>query len=144
MNDHQIAAQLGIQTLYSRYCFGIDGNDPDLLADCFEPDGVFAVGEREFAGHDAIRAIASRGGGRPRHHYLNLWVKEVDGDEGASTSYFLVVDLASGATAGYGHYDDQVRRGDDGVWRFVRRQVNFHWQSEEYRSHTAAVTNEQS
>ncbi|MFN3256508.1 MAG: nuclear transport factor 2 family protein [Ilumatobacter sp.] len=144
MTEHDIAAQLGIQTLYSKYCYGIDGNDPDLLAECFDADGVFAVGEREFAGHEAIRAIASRGGGRPRHHYLNLWVKEVDGNTAVSTAYFLVVDLESGQTAGYGHYDDQVRLHDDGAWRFERRQVNFHWQSEAYRSHTAAVTTTES
>lgn len=140
MTDHDIAAHLGIQQLYSRYCNGIDGNNPDLLADCFEPDGVFAVGDREFAGHAPIRAIAEKGGGRPRHHYLNLWVKEVNGNDAVSTAYFLVVELADGTTAGYGHYDDQVRRGADGVWRFVRRQVNFHWQSEAYQSRTAQVT----
>ena len=139
MTDTMIAAQLGIQTLYSKYCHGLDGNDPDLLADCFEPDGVFAVGDREFVGHEPIRAIASSGR-RPRHHYLNLWVKRVDGGDAVSTAYFLVVDLDSGETAGYGHYDDRVRRGADGAWRFVRRQIHFHWQSEAYRTHTAAVT----
>ena len=140
MTDNMTAAQLGIQTLYSRYCFGLDGHDPDLLADCFEADGVFAVGDREFAGHEPIRAIASKEGPRPRHHYLNLWVKSVDGDDAVSTAYFFVVDLESGATAGYGHYDDKVRRGADGTWRFKRRQIDFHWQSEAYRTHTAATT----
>ena len=140
MTDNMTAAQLGIQTLYSRYCFGLDGHDPDLLADCFEADGVFAVGDREFAGHEPIRAIASKEGPRPRHHYLNLWVKSVDGDDAVSTAYFLVVDLESGATAGYGHYDDKVRRGADDTWRFKHRQIDFHWQSEAYRTHTAATT----
>ena len=140
MTDHDIAAHLGIQQLYSRYCNGIDGNNPDLLADCFEPDGVFAVGDREFVGHAPIRAIAEKGGGRPRHHYLNLWVKDIDGDDAVSTAYFLVIELADGTNAGYGHYDDQVRRGADGVWRFVRRQVNFHWQSAAYQARTAQVT----
>ena len=118
----------------------MDGHDPDLLADCFEADGVFAVGDREFAGHEPIRAIASKEGPRPRHHDLNLRVKSVDGDAAVSTAYFLVVDLESGATAGYGHYDDKVRRGADGTWRFKRRQIDFHWQSEAYRTHTAATT----
>lgn len=140
MTDNMTAAQLGIQTLYSRYCFGLDGHDPDLLADCFEADGVFAVGDREFAGREAIRAIASKEGPRPRHHYLNLWVKSVDGDDAVSTAYFFVVDLESGATAGYGHYDDKVRRGADDTWRFKHRQIDFHWQSEAYRTHTAATT----
>ena len=140
MTDNMTAAQLGIQTLYSRYCFGLNGHDPDLLADCFEADGVFAVGDREFAGREAIRAIASKEGPRPRHHYLNLWVKSVDGDDAVSTAYFFVVDLESGATAGYGHYDDKVRRGADDTWRFKHRQIDFHWQSEAYRTHTAATT----
>lgn len=140
MNDTDIAAQLGIQQLYSKYCFGMDGHDPDLLTSCFREDGVFAVGEREFSGHEAIGAIASRGGGRPRHHYLNLWLKQVEGDRAISTAYFFVVDLESGATAGYGHYDDDVHQDADGIWRFARRQISFHWQSDAYRAHTASVT----
>jgi hypothetical protein len=140
MNDHLVSATIGIQTLYSRYCFGIDGKDPDLLADCFVSDGIFAVGEREFVGHEAIRGIATLGGIRTRHHYLNPWVKETDGHQALSTAYFLVVEPQTGANAGYGHYVDDVVCGDDGAWRFRRRDVVFLWQSEAYRSRTATIT----
>ncbi|WP_395155376.1 nuclear transport factor 2 family protein [Ilumatobacter sp.] len=138
MTDDQLAAHLGIQQLYSRYCFGIDDCDPDLFADCFESDGVFGVGPRDFTG-DELRFIASREG-RPRHFYSNLWVKDVSGDEAISSAYFTVMELSTGQTAGYGHYDDDVRRSADGQWRFARRQVVFHWQTEAERQQTAKVT----
>ncbi|WP_395154708.1 nuclear transport factor 2 family protein [Ilumatobacter sp.] len=142
MNESTIAAHIGIQQLYSRYCFGLDGNDAELFLSCFAVDGVFAVDGREFVGHDALRPIAEAGGDRPRHVYLNPWVKAVNGDEAIGTAYFLTVDLATGQNSGYGHYDDQLQRDDDGEWRFVRRNVQFHWQSDAYKARTTAITQE--
>jgi hypothetical protein len=140
MNEATIAAHISIQQLYSRYCFGFDGRDPELFLGCFVEDGVFAVDDREFVGHDALRPIVGLPGDRPRHHYLNHWVKEVNGDSAIGSAYFLTVDLATGENSGYGHYDDQLVRGDDGEWRFARRHVHFHWQSEAYKARTATIT----
>ncbi len=140
MTPNDTAAHVGIQELYSRYCFGYDNNDQDLFADCFVDDGVFAVGSREFTG-DEIRFIASREG-RPRHHYLNLWVRSVDGDRAASSAYFFVVERETALTVGYGDYHDDVQRGGDGLWRFVRRDVEFLWQTPEERALVARVTGE--
>jgi 3-phenylpropionate/cinnamic acid dioxygenase small subunit len=140
MNESTTADYVAIQQLYSRYCFGLDGNDADLFLSCFVEDGVFAVDDREFVGHDALRPIAEVGGDRPRHHYLNPWIKEVNGDEATGGAYFLTVDLATGENSGYGHYDDHMRRGDDGEWRFVRRHVQFHWQSDVYKARTTKIT----
>lgn len=138
MTVDEMAAHLGIQELCSRYCFAYDNDDVEMFADCFVPDGVFAVGTREFTGEE-IGAIASRHG-RPRHQYLNLWVREVDGDRAMSSAYFFVTERSTGSTVGYGDYDDTVRRGDDGRWRFVRRQVKFLWQTPEERALVAQVT----
>lgn len=140
MTQAMIAAHIGIQQLYARYCFGFDGRDEDLFLSCFVEDGVFAVGEREFVGHEALRPIVALPGDRPRHHTLNHWVNEVNGDSAISSAYFLTVDLATGENSGYGHYDDEVVCDDHGDWRFVRRQVYFHWQSEAYKARTATIT----
>ena len=142
MTHEEIAAHLGVQELYSRYCFAYDDDDVELFADCFVAEGVFAVGAREFRG-DEIGQIASRHG-RPRHQYLNLWVREVDGDRAVSSAYFFVTERSTGQTVGYGNYDDTVRRGDDGLWRFVRRQVTFLWQTPEESALVAQVIGTQS
>lgn len=140
MNTNDIAAHLGIQELYSRYCFAYDNDELDPFADCFVAEGVFAVGRREFIG-DEIRMIASRPG-RPRHQYLNLWVREVNGDLAKSSAYFFLTERETGLTVGYGDYEDVVRRGDDGRWRFVRRDVKFLWQTPEEMALVAQVLGE--
>lgn len=142
MTPTEMAAHLGVQELYSRYCFAYDNDDLDGFADCFVDGAVFAVGTREFTG-DEIRMIASRSG-RPRHNYLNLWVREVDGDRAHSSAYFFVVERETGLTVGYGDYDDVVQLGDDGRWRFVRRDVKFLWQTPEEMATVARVTGESS
>lgn len=138
MTSNEIAAHLGIQELYSRYCFAYDNDDVEGFADCFVADGVFAVGSREFTGEE-IGAIASRHG-RPRHQYLNLWVREVGDGSATSSAYFFVTERETAATVGYGDYDDTVRLGADGLWRFVRRQVKFLWQTPEEQLLLARVT----
>ena len=142
MTPNDMAAHLGIQELYSRYCFAYDNDELDRFADCFVADAVFAVGSKEFTG-DEIRMIASRPG-RPRHHYLNLWVREVEGDRAGSSAYLFLVERETGLTVGYGDYHDVVQRGDDGRWRFVRRDVEFLWQTPEELAAVARVIGESS
>lgn len=129
----------GIQSLYSRYCFGIDGNDAALFVDCFAADGIFQVAEREFRGAEQLAMIANAGGDRPRHHYANLWVKRIHGGEAHATAYFFLFDLKDGACAGFGHYDDDLVRGSDGIWRFQHRRITFQFQSESYKARTNAI-----
>lgn len=139
MDDPTPADLAGIQQLYSRYCFGFDRKDAELFAGCFVPDGVLAVGDREYAGHDTLRAVAEFAGDRPRHHYLNPLVDEVRGDRARARAYFLTVDVGNGENSGCGEYVDELVRSDDGAWRFVRRRIDFHWQSEAYRARAASI-----
>jgi hypothetical protein len=37
-----------------------------------------------------------------------------------------------GNTVAYGHYEDVAVEDGDGVWRFERRVVDFHWRGPEY------------
>jgi uncharacterized protein (TIGR02246 family) len=127
-------AKVAIQERYSRYCFALDSSDGDAFTECFAEDGVFnVVGRAEFAGHQAMRGlVAASVEGRPRHHYLNFWVKSIDGDTAESTAYFLLLDRTNGQTNAYGHYEDRLVRESDGEWRFQDRQVHFEWKSDSY------------
>lgn len=140
-NDMNDAASdsFQIQSLYSKYCFALDGNNPQMLIECFAPDGIFQVAERQFKGEDQLTMVAQSGDNRPRHHYANLWVKRVEGDTAQASAYFFLVNLADGAICGYGHYDDDMVRGADGGWRFQHRRITFLWQSEAYKARTAAI-----
>jgi hypothetical protein len=129
-----------IQNLYSKYCFGLDGNNPELLMECFTPNGIFQVAEREFQGPEQLSAIARNGANRPRHHYSNLWVKSIEGARAQASAYFFLLDLSDGSCAGYGYYDDDMVCDANRVWRFQHRRVVFLWQSETYKARTNAIT----
>lgn len=139
MDDATVAALAGIQQLYSRYCHAFDSKDPELFSSCFVDDGVMAVGEREFVGHESLRQLAEFGGDRPRHISVNPLVRTVSGDEATASAYFLTVDLTTGQNSGIGHYDDELVRDSEGDWRFVRRDIHFHWQSDAYRARAARI-----
>lgn len=133
-NDHA-----KIQSLYSKYCFALDGNNPQLLLECFSPEGIFQVSERQFKGVDQLTMVAQSGDNRPRHHYANLWVRSIAGNEARASAYFFLVNIPDGAICGYGHYDDDMVRGADGEWRFQHRRITFLWQSEAYKARTSAI-----
>lgn len=139
MND-SANDSFAIQNLFSKYCFALDGNNPEMLLECFAPDGIFQVAERQFQGSEQLSAIARSGTGRPRHHYSNLWVKRIEGNKAQASAYFFLLDLPDGSCAGYGYYDDDMVCDDNRVWRFQHRRVVFLWQSETYKARTTAIT----
>ncbi len=127
----------GIQELYARYVFENDGNNPEGLADCFTPGGVFWItGQGRHVGPEEIGAlIVATSVNRPRHHTLNLWIKEVNDDGTAyCRAYFHLLDLATGESSAYGNYEDWPVKCADGRWRFKERRVRFEWTSEAYAS----------
>ena len=140
MNDGSASDFFAIQNLYSRYCFGLDSNDPELFRDCFTEDGIFQVGDRPFQGTAELRPIALNGVGRPRHNYTNLWVKSVTGAKAQTAAYFFLIEVADGTCAGYGHYEDDLVCDAKRVWRFQHRRVIFLWQSEAYKARVAGIT----
>jgi uncharacterized protein (TIGR02246 family) len=129
-----MTAREGIQELYARYPIEMDRDNAEELADCFTPDGLFLIsGQGRFEGTEEIKALVPRTAkGRPRHLTVNLWIREVNGDEARCEAYFLLIDLKTGATVAYGTYTDRPVRGDDDRWRFKERRVQFEWTSEEY------------
>ena len=136
--------RLGVQDLYSRYCFAMDASDGAGLADCFTEDGIFdIVGRKRFEGRDAIRnLVANTAGQRPRHVWVNLMIRRCTAGTADSASYFLVINHETGAITGYGEYRDESIKGPDGVWRFRNRVVDFKWQSGENAARTARVAAE--
>jgi hypothetical protein len=129
-----MTAREGIQELYARYAHEMDADNADEVADCFIESGVFNIsGQGYFDNHEAIKALVLRTAeGRPRHIAINVWIRDVDGDEARSQAYFQLVHLKTGQIVAYGKYTDTPVRCDDGRWRFKERRVQFEWTSEAY------------
>jgi len=65
-------------------------------------------------------------------HFLGQSTFDVDGDEAAGETYCLASHLSPGPHGGdtfvmHIRYDEHLRRGADGVWRFFDRGVLIDW-----------------
>jgi hypothetical protein len=116
------------------YCHAMDYGHPQLWAECFIEEGVYAANmpdgaRREIVGREALAAYAGAHQGPPvkfpKHMY---WapVIDFDGARAKATAMFAVVNNTAGGPAieVFGVYDDQLVREPDGIWRFVRRVSN--------------------
>jgi 3-phenylpropionate/cinnamic acid dioxygenase small subunit len=120
-SDRQAIAELLV-----RYASGIDRRDWDLLRSCFTEDCVADYGDiGVWSGAEAITTWmeqAHRECGPTLHRITNP-VAEVDGDEAHSRCYVDAIVMGAGDASGVravGHYDDELRRTDQG-WRISRR-----------------------
>lgn len=140
-----VSDRLALHELYGRYCFGLDYKDDTALLDCFTPDGVFSLSDRgDFEGHEGIQLILDASSAtRNRHHIMNIVVDTVDGDQAESRAYFILLHHENANIISWGHYRDQARRCDDGVWRWTRKRVNFDWRSEDYAARSETQKLEQ-
>jgi hypothetical protein len=123
--------RIGIEDLFSRYMWAIDGGDVEGLVACFTETGALespAVGR--YAGRDAVRSFAQRfsrfraNGSQMRHVVSNLLVEQ-DGEGTARARCYLVVFLTrdgSSRLLGPGQYDCELRKVA-GRWLFERRVV---------------------
>src|SRR3954467_15116542 len=105
--------------LYSRYAQALRLEDLDAIADCFTADARFELdGAPPAHGVAAIRAlIASAAPGRPRHHIPDIWGAENQGASVSSRAHFALLDVHTGETLAFGHYEDTAVRDGEGVWR---------------------------
>lgn len=128
-----LEARVKIRDLYSRYCFALDTKDADGLADCFTEDGAFVNEHGEYAGREAVVELLLPAA--ETHYSINVEV--LDGSDGTykARACFVLLHAGEARIATHGTYDDTVRRGADGVWRFTRRVVDFLWMSQEYSSY---------
>jgi hypothetical protein len=128
-----------LQTLYGYgHCY--DYNDHEGWVDCFIDDASYDVitgdgrtiiacrGRRELDEH--IRGH-NHAIGRWTQHLLVEPIIHINGDDASSVAYFVRVD-DRGATpyiSTTGRYHDELRRCEDGTWRFVSRTANMEAQA---------------
>lgn len=120
------AAESAIRRTLTRYCQRCDDGDFGSWAELFEPDATFAVLGRTYEGRDAIRGFIEKAQGpdaRGKHVIAQADI-EADGDEADAVTDYLFVSKAKEITSA-GRYHDHLRRGADGEWRFVSREIRF-------------------
>jgi hypothetical protein len=118
--------------LYGRWSFALDTGHPDLAVADFVPEGTLWVSDRgSYHGLDEIRAIARGRAGAVMHVITNVFVEEAGGDRARTHAYFHMTDLATGAVAARGMYDDDLVLRD-GRWHWSTKSVDFLWRSEAY------------
>jgi 3-phenylpropionate/cinnamic acid dioxygenase small subunit len=134
-----MARILDIQAITDRlfaYCHAIDHGDSEGWIDCFTEDGSWVVQSvdgnliYDLHGQDDLRRWIEEThthGPRGIHHMtLNPRVLAINGDEAATTAYYLT-SLIEGdvlTMRGTGRYDDRLLRCHDGQWRISERRIN--------------------
>lgn len=119
-----------IRDTLHRYALYLDDARVDAFLDLFTPDAVFTAAEFVYDGRDAIRtelAIKPRGPGK--HLPFPALIEFESETVARAWSDFLRVkqgragDPESWTITNVGRYYDVLVRGDDGRWRFARRDV---------------------
>ena len=125
-----VRIQQEIEQLYSQYAYAVDELDTEMLADCYLDHATFrcsisdagsqhgrdAIVARQVYRHDQERF-------REKHQITNVVVLEADADEARCYAAAAIFATRRGEThlEATGHYEDELRRDDDGSWRFARR-----------------------
>ena len=122
------AAESGIRLTLARYCQRCDDGEFAAWAQLFEADATFSVLGRTHAGRDVIRAFieaAQPEDARGKHVLAQSDIDvHTNGKEATVVTDFVFVSRAREITSA-GRYHDRLRRGDDGEWRFVSREIRF-------------------
>jgi hypothetical protein len=127
-------AQLAYIDACSRYVHGVDKRELDNFMDCWTEDAQWNLGE-EFGnhrGHDAIEAnwhVLNTAFHEMHHGTSNYQVIEFsDGRAvGRCDAFVPGTDAAGVANMACASYVDTIVRGDDGVWRFEKRDITVHY-----------------
>lgn len=128
----RLMAEAGIVRTLHRYGHAIDAGDEATWVDLFTEDGEFQVrgpgnGGYTIRGRAELQAFASRHSRRPEAFHQHVVTQPVIDVEGAAATcisrfFVIVMDGARPVVRTFGTYHDELRRGDDGQWRFkVRR-----------------------
>lgn len=145
--DRARLAEVDILRTMAVYCHAMDYGEPDVWAACFTEDGVYRArfpngDNREIKGREALATYARAHEGPPKRYPKHMsWapVLEIDDDTAVGTGMFTIINR--GPTGPivevYGRYDDELRRGSDGVWRFTSRTSNVESIAETFTPATA-------
>ena len=130
-----MSARGAIENVLNRYSIAYDDNDMTEMADTFTEDAVMTlrIGDGDligpFEGKDAIMklmvdSLASQADQR-RHVTTNMVVRSEDGTTATVSSYLTLISVENGTARvlSTARYDYELRRGDDGAWRFTKRHV---------------------
>ncbi|HUD31373.1 MAG TPA: nuclear transport factor 2 family protein [Novosphingobium sp.] len=135
-NDARMAEFLDkaeLRDLVNRYARAVDRRDMDLLRACYHPDAVDNHGTLFSGTIDAYIDWQPQimAGFENSAHYIVNAVFALDGDEAQGEVYFFgmhrVMDPEPRHDYVGGRYLDHYRRGDDGRWRFARRDLVWDW-----------------
>jgi uncharacterized protein (TIGR02246 family) len=120
------ADDLAIRRLLAEYCHLADDGDYAGLADQFTDDGVFVFGDRVTTGRAAIQTwLAALPAERRGKHLTTNSVVDIDGAVARVVSDFVFFVKSGEAVVPelVGRYHDDLRRDNDGGWRFHRREA---------------------
>ena len=121
-------AESAIRRTLARYCQRCDDGDFVAFADLFEPDATFSVLGNTHEGRESIRAFMETvqpPEARGKHVIAQSDIDvDVDASEATAVTDYIFVSKAKEITSA-GRYHDRFRRGDDGEWRFVSREIRF-------------------
>lgn len=140
MTDSQLLARvqriedhLALQQLIASYCIAVDNRDYDAVAEHFTEDGRFyhKVGFTDAKTRAGIRQFYEErlGAAGPTYHYPHSQVLTFEDDRNATgivTSHAEMGIADKMIIVGMRYYD-RYRKGDDDRWRFVSREIWFHY-----------------
>ena len=119
-----------IRETLSLYAIYLDDGRVDDFMDLFTEDAEFTAATYVYTGHDSIRNNLADKPRRPGKHLPFAAVIEFQSTtEARAWSDYLRVkitgdgDPSSWVVTSTGRYHDQLVKGDDGRWRFQRRDV---------------------
>lgn len=119
-----------IRDTLRRYAMYLDDARVDEFLDLFTEDAVFTAADFVYAGRDAIRTeLAEKPRGPGKHLPFPAVIEFESTGSARAWSDFLRVkqdvagDPESWRITSVGRYYDRIVRGEDGRWRFQRRDV---------------------
>jgi len=127
-----LESRAAIQNHAARYAFAVDDRDMDATADCFTEDGGFSSREGRLGarGRQAvIDQFHERWGVMgPANHIVHQHLVEIDPADpdhatGTISSHAEVFRNGEIWLTAF-RYEDDYRRGEDGVWRFADRMLS--------------------
>lgn len=115
--------------VYSRYCYGVDNGQADVIASCFAPDASLEpVGRPATVGREAITERLLQVADRAVvHHAFNVVVLDDSSDQLNARADFTM--MREGAVTATGHYDDYLTHDPESGWVFARRVVTYTWRA---------------
>jgi uncharacterized protein (TIGR02246 family) len=130
-----MSARGAIENVLNRYSIAYDDNDMSEMADTFTEDAVMTLRIADgdvigpFDGKEAIMklmvdSLASQTDQR-RHLTTNVVIRSEDERSASVSSYLTLISVENGAARvlSTARYDDELRRADDGAWRFTKRHI---------------------